>query len=316
MSQLVSVPLVSVIIPNYNAAAYIRKAVDSVLQQHYPHLEVIVVDDGSTDDSPSILAEYGDKIRVIRQHNAGAAAARNSGLAVAQGEYIAFLDADDVYLADNIGKKVAFLEQYPEYDWCYSNWAWINEAGIPYLYGHEPMVSLAHIQGSGQVLPLFLQGYRLGTNVFLLRKALMQQLKGFDTRLYVLEDYELMLRAAAIASLGFLDEVLCYVYQHEGSLGTGCAKNRAFMSRWYLHRQMVKRYEGILLQPEVRSAWRFQQADLYRNLAWIALDVGHLQRAQVLACASLQYRVWQPGMLKLWGVILWKKVVKTRAFLI
>lgn len=89
---------VSVIIPTYNYARYLGEAIDSALGQTLAPLEVIVVDDGSTDDTPELLAAYGDRIRVLRQKNAGVAVARNSGIAAARGEYVAFLDADDTWL--------------------------------------------------------------------------------------------------------------------------------------------------------------------------------------------------------------------------
>ncbi|HEX3110532.1 MAG TPA: glycosyltransferase family A protein, partial [Thermoanaerobaculia bacterium] len=89
---------VSVVIPSYNYARYLGEAIDSALGQTLPPLEVIVVDDGSTDDTPAVLAAYGDRIRVLRQKNAGVAVARNSGIAAARGECVAFLDADDVWL--------------------------------------------------------------------------------------------------------------------------------------------------------------------------------------------------------------------------
>src|SRR5437763_447547 len=88
---------VSVIIPAYNFARYVPEAIDSVLAQTYAPFEVIVVDDGSTDDTPKVLAAYGNRIRAIRQVNQGVAAARNTGLAAAGGEYVAFIDSDDTW---------------------------------------------------------------------------------------------------------------------------------------------------------------------------------------------------------------------------
>src|SRR5262245_39908172 len=90
-------PNVSVVIPSYNSAAYLPAAIDSVLAQTARDLEVIVVDDGSTDDTPDVVARYGPPVRGIRQANAGVAAARNRGIAEARGRYIAFLDADDTW---------------------------------------------------------------------------------------------------------------------------------------------------------------------------------------------------------------------------
>lgn len=104
-------PLVSAIIPTYNRAHIICEAVDSVLTQTYPDIEVIVVDDGSKDDTLARLQQYGDKIRVISQANAGPAAARNRGIADARGDLVAFLDSDDIWLPTKIERQVALMQQ-------------------------------------------------------------------------------------------------------------------------------------------------------------------------------------------------------------
>jgi glycosyltransferase involved in cell wall biosynthesis len=300
--------LVSIIIPTYNYAAYIGKAVDSALKQTYTNIEIIVVDDGSTDNTKEVLQKYGDKLVYIRQDNQGAAAARNRGLAAARGDYICFLDADDVYYPDNIVKKVSFLEENQSFDWCYSNWVWVDDAGKEIMRGDEPEVSLAHIQGQGDVLALALQGYRLGTNVFMFRKTLTDKLQGFDVRLKVLEDYDYYLRAAALGKLGYINQVLCAIYQHEDSLGTGCDKAVAYRNRWRMHKKMQHMFGETLRQPAVFKAWRKQQADLYRNLATIMLAQGNVRRANVLLAASLANDCRQWGALLLWWKIVWARV--------
>jgi len=302
---------VSVIIPAYNYATYICEAVDSVLKQSYANIEVIVVDDGSTDDTASKLMAYDGRIRYIYQDNQGASAARNRGLQEATGKYISFLDADDRYRADNIAKKVGFLKSNPEYTWCYSDWAWVNEVGATVMLGHEPKVSLAHIKGEGNVLPFALQGYRLGTNVFMFRSSLVQRLGGFDESLQVLEDYDYYLRAAALAPLGYVEEVLCEIYQHEGSLGAGCDATKAYLNRLRLHRKIKRLFVDELKQSDVQQAWKLQQADLYRNLAVVMYGKGYTNRASVLLSASLQCHCWQVGALLIWLKILWARVIKS-----
>jgi len=302
---------VSVIIPTYNDAAYICQAVNSALDQTYSDVEVIVVDDGSTDDTASKLTSYDGRIRYIYQHNQGASAARNRGLQVATGEYICFLDADDRYCANNISCKVAFLEQHPEYAWCYSDWAWVDEMGSTVMLGHEPHISLARLKVSGHVLPLALQGYRLGTNVFMFRRALVEQLGGFDVSLQVLEDYDYYLRASARSPIGFVDAILCYIYQHEGSLGTGCDRTKAYLNRLRLHRKIKRLFAHDLQQPEVQQAWKLQEADLYRNLAILMLKKGCVYRAQMLFNTSLNYIAWQWGAPLMWLKILWARWVKS-----
>ena len=105
---------ISAVIPVYNRAALIRRAVDSVLSQTVKPYEVIVVDDGSTDDTPRILAAYGDKLTVIRQQNRGVSAARNAGIKAAGGDWIALLDSDDEWLPKKLQYAREFIKQNPE----------------------------------------------------------------------------------------------------------------------------------------------------------------------------------------------------------
>jgi glycosyltransferase involved in cell wall biosynthesis len=108
--------LVSVIIPAYNAAGFLSDAIDSALAQQYPHLEVVVVDDGSIDDPCEVASRYGDRVRCVRQDNAGPAAARNRGIRMAGGEFLAFLDADDLWPAGKLQIQMARFADDPALD--------------------------------------------------------------------------------------------------------------------------------------------------------------------------------------------------------
>jgi glycosyltransferase involved in cell wall biosynthesis len=103
-------PLVSVVIPTYNQASYLRASIDSVLAQTYPSIEVVVVDDGSTDETPEILDSYGGRVRAIRQTNHGAANALNHGIRESVGQYVCWLSSDDAFLPDKVARQVAALE--------------------------------------------------------------------------------------------------------------------------------------------------------------------------------------------------------------
>ena len=107
-------PKFSAIIPVYNGAAYIAHAIDSVLAQDTPVHQVIVIDDGSTDETPQILARYGDRIQARRIKNSGAAAARNAAIEMASGDYLAFLDSDDFWFRHKITTMLPYIRQYPE----------------------------------------------------------------------------------------------------------------------------------------------------------------------------------------------------------
>ncbi len=116
-----SAPLVSVIIPSYNRAALLCEAVNSVLQQTYQNLEVIVIDDGSTDNTTEVMAAYGDRVRYTRRPNAGVNAARNLGLKQARGEFVALLDSDDLWAPYKIELQVRLLRQFTDAGFIFSN---------------------------------------------------------------------------------------------------------------------------------------------------------------------------------------------------
>ena len=123
-------PQVSVIIPSHNSGAWIRDCVDSVLRQSYPNIEVIVVDDGSQDSTLEILRGFDGKIRLLQQNHLGSGPARNAGIAQAQGEFIAFLDSDDLWQEDKLRKQVDFMLENPQYSVVYSDADEFDEGGI------------------------------------------------------------------------------------------------------------------------------------------------------------------------------------------
>lgn len=106
-------PTVSVVIPTYNRAKYVTETIDSVLSQSYTDYEIIVVDDGSTDNTREALAPYMDRIRYIHQQNSGVSAARNRGIKAARGKWIAFLDSDDIWLPEKLAVQIKDISKYP-----------------------------------------------------------------------------------------------------------------------------------------------------------------------------------------------------------
>jgi glycosyltransferase involved in cell wall biosynthesis len=132
-------PTVTVIIPAFNVAAYLPAAVQSVLAQRYTDFEVIIVDDGSRDATAEIARSYTDpRVRLVSQANRGLAGARNTGIRHARGEFIAFLDADDLWHPDKLGAHVALLTRHPEVGVSYSQSAFIDDAGQPLNYWQRP----------------------------------------------------------------------------------------------------------------------------------------------------------------------------------
>lgn len=138
-------PRISVIVPVYNGEAYLAQALDSILQQDWPDFELIVVDDGSTDATARIARSYGDRLVYRHQPNAGQGAARNAGLALATGDFIAFLDADDVWLPAKLSRQMALLSQQADIDMVF---------GLMEMF-HSPELSEERrqaIRGHGEVM--------------------------------------------------------------------------------------------------------------------------------------------------------------------
>ncbi len=184
-------PLVSIVIPAYNAAAYVREAVDSALAQTYAEKEVIVVDDGSTDGTAEVLASYRDAgaIVYVRQENKGLSAARNTGIRAAKGEFIALLDADDIFLPDKIGRQVAYLLAHPECGVCYCD--------IYHFYEEEPekMRKLDYRYYSGdEVFPNLLRMNFINPLSVVLRKSEIDRVGVFNESYRRSEDWEYWMR--------------------------------------------------------------------------------------------------------------------------
>lgn len=187
-------PLVSVIVPAYQQRRWVVEALDSVFAQTYPHIEVIVVDDGSDDGTADLVRErYGEAVHVLRQTNQGPAAARNAGLALARGELVQFLDADDRLAPTKIASQVDALARFPGYDVAYCDCTFFPDTpprarrGMPAPPADDSSDLLAFLDGNFITAP----------HAALLRRAVLQAAGGFDPSLWGVEDYDLWLRLAA-----------------------------------------------------------------------------------------------------------------------
>jgi len=175
-------PLVSVVIPVFNGARFLREAIESVLAQTYANVEIVVVDDGSTDETPAMIASF-DTVRGMRQEHAGQATARNRGVAAARGEYVAFLDADDVMLPDRLERQVAYLREHPECACVLGRQQIAVEAGV------EPPAWVANGGGDGSVSEL------VQPMSALVRRSAFDRIGPFDTSFRFAEDVDWLFRA-------------------------------------------------------------------------------------------------------------------------
>jgi glycosyltransferase involved in cell wall biosynthesis len=183
---------ISVVIPCFNAAAFLADALRSVLQQNIEGLEVVVVDDGSIDDSV-VIARSFSFVRVIEQANLGPAAARNRGVAQARGRFVAFLDADDVWLPGKLASQLALLEQAPDAGVVYGDF-YFWRADIRTLYTHSEEFDAA--VRSGWLYPEILLDSLICIITAVVRREVFDEIGGFDEQLRTGEDYDLWVRAA------------------------------------------------------------------------------------------------------------------------
>ena len=180
--------LVSVIIPVYNGADYLREAIDSVLSQTFDDYELIVVDDGSTDDTPAIAKSYGARLTYIRQENKGVAAALNRGILRARGKYIAWLSHDDVFLPNKLERQVDFMRQFPEFKACYTDSYAIDSHGTIIQEREEPWYPRQQA-----VRILFSRMYIRGCSM-LIERACFDKVGLFNEKLRYTQDAEMWFR--------------------------------------------------------------------------------------------------------------------------
>lgn len=248
-------PSVSVVIPAYNSAAWIVEAVESVLAQSVPAQEIIVVDDGSTDDTASRLAPFAGRVTLLRQENQGVSVARNAGVARASGDLIAFLDADDVWHPKKLEIQVAAFVREPALalvgtgvvDWPGSFGADASDGRSARVGWHELAVK-----------------NRLTTSSVMVRRAVLASVGGFDSHLRGPEDLDLWLRVAEVGQVAVLGAELVGYRTISQSLGRRVASMEAGLSR-VLHRidERGTWHGRWLLRRKSFSYWRYSCAFMH-----------------------------------------------------
>jgi glycosyltransferase involved in cell wall biosynthesis len=217
-------PTISTVIPTYNRAHMVVEAIESVLRQTHRPDEVIVVDDGSTDDTAQCVERYAGQVRYLRQANAGPSAARNRGIQAASCEYIAFLDSDDIWVEDRLERQLAFLAMHPHLDVIFgleAKFAAEKEPEPSQSNERDYFECLKSVEG---VLPdpfgMFLkENFFVATSSVLFRKSCVDTVGLMDPTVRLAEDYDFWIRFALEGfKFGFMNAVLCRRRLHEGNL--------------------------------------------------------------------------------------------------
>jgi glycosyltransferase involved in cell wall biosynthesis len=205
-------PLISIVIPTYNNEKYLPEAIESSLEQSYKNIEIIVVDDGSTDNTRELVKQYGSKVRYIYQENQGVSGARNTGIKNAAGNYLQFLDADDIILTRKLEIQVDFLENNPDYMVVYSD--------VRYFYGFDrtKLTQKDFKFYSGNIFKELLQGNFIVVHASLVRKSCIDNMTLFQSKFDPYEDWDFWLRISyAGYKFYYIDKVLTLCRGHSNN---------------------------------------------------------------------------------------------------
>lgn len=231
-------PLVSIITPVYNGATYLAQALDSAIKQSYDNWELIVVNDGSIDNSESIIENYlpDPRILYIKQQNQGVAAARNTAIAAASGTYIGFLDQDDRWHKDKLSIQIAALESDKTIALVYARQNIINENEVPIEYPW-PTGAIGHC-----LKTMFLRN-QITILTTLVRKQVLNEVGAFNEKLSGTDDYDMWLRICLSHPIGFIDKTLADYRVHSSNVSNDDFKMTALD---------LKTIESVLLaHPEI-----------------------------------------------------------------
>jgi glycosyltransferase involved in cell wall biosynthesis len=277
-------PKVSVIIPLYNCEKYIVQAVESVLSQTYNNYEIIVIDDGSKDNSRTVLQPYFDRIRYVYQSNQGVAAARNLGVEIAQGELICFLDHDDIFMPHKLATQVACVLSQPNVGMVHSGWRRVNGEGKKLAdvcpWKKIPVLDLTN----------WLQHMPILFTAMLFKREWVEKVGGLDTQYKQASDLDLVQRLALTGckTVWVKDILVCY-REHESnhSLNTLLQAQESWTVR-----------ENFFAREDIPDRIRqMENSCRYHTLVWIAwrlFNSGHLQQMTQYLRQSLPYSQLPP----------------------
>lgn len=287
---------VSVVIAAHNGERFLVETLDSVLAQDQQNVQVIVVDDGSVDGTPEIIARYADRITSIRQENRGVSAARNRGAVEAAGELIAFLDQDDVWEPGMLSAQVHYLDRHPDSALVYAD-SWVIDA-VGTVRGRRSSY-LRYLEGD--IFDELLQrGNFIPIETTVMRTRIFRELEGFNESLRYLEDFDLFLRVARKHRIGCQTATLARYRVHDRNLSH---QREALLSEWIPILDALGDADGGLRLDEREVVERLR-AQRCAELAWHALrradlpaSDGWMERAGSLCPRSWRWRVRAPRVL-------------------
>ncbi|MBN8590140.1 MAG: glycosyltransferase [Anaerolineae bacterium] len=281
---------ISVVIPCYNQATFLANAIGSLLTQTRPPDEIIVVNDGSTDNTAEVAGRYGPPVKLINQANRGLAGARNTGLQACTSDLIAFLDSDDTLEPTSLEKRSALLESHPEWFVIYSDVQLVQENGTAMGRYSQLMPGL---QPSGNVFGMLVRYNLMPVHAFIFRRECLAQTGLFDESLRSIEDYDFWLRMAAHYDFQYLDEALANYRVH--------AQQMTRVDRQPMQRNDLKVHERVFSMAAFSQLSPLERARAYSTHGTRCAQLGEMADAR---CWYQQARreapAWKTPLLLRW----------------
>jgi len=258
---------VSVIIPTYNRAHVLKSAVDSVLAQTFQDFELLIIDDGSTDNTREFVATtYGDRVRYVYQENRGVSCARNLGIRRSSGEFIALLDSDDAWMPEKLERQIEAMALHPDISLCHTEEIWIRN-------GVRVNPKKKHRKYGGSIFPYCLPLCVISPSSAVLRRSIFDEVGMFDETLPACEDYDLWLRITRAHDVLFLDEPLIVKY--------GGHADQLSRQYWGIDRFRIQALVQLLRSSQLTGEQRQQTlAELQRKCRIMAAGCKKRQKMQ------------------------------------
>jgi glycosyltransferase involved in cell wall biosynthesis len=286
-------PRVSVVMPTYNRADFVLEAIDSVLSQSYSDFELIVVDDGSVDNTKSSIEKYTDeRLIYIGQKNMGRSNARNRALSQARGDYIAFLDSDDMYLPGKLALQVEFLDEHPEIGMLYTSAICVDEAGADLNFSYVASVS-GHIYKE----IAFFQPVTITLPTVMVRKGVLEEAGNFDESMSRFEDTDMWRRISKITYIHGMDVATCKLRTHtNNSLGSQNPESIVESIKYYSSKIMSEdaNIHGVNRRKGLANLY------LYYGRAFLTIPAWKSKGRSLIITA---YFYWPPYII----MLLWKR---------
>lgn len=305
--------LVSVIMPAYNARPFIEDAIRSVLNQDYPNIELIVIDDGSIDGTPEAAEQFGSRVTVIRQNNMGPAAARNRGIAAASGGFIAFLDADDVWMPGRAALQVQYLQEHPNVGVVFGGFLrWYPQPDGSFSVAPAPVNLDSPLklvpEHSGWIYKDILLDSVICIITAMVRRSVIETVGSFDDSLRTGEDYDFWLRVSHRFRAHELDRTLAYYRMHSAST-TKTPRRENNEYKVLLKTLAVYGPAGPDGVAAPANALRSRFFELCFSHGYFHIRSGDPKVAQEAFGAALHYSPMRPKVWLYWMVAVLKRLV-------